>query len=143
MPRAIEHLKPWMDVIKNVPFAAGVYCVWRGREPIYIGTSCVLYYRLASHTKKAQFVEAGADAVTFIVTTPEGDDEGFRGPDIRRAIEKRLMKTHKPLLNRGQLESLGKGNRWKEWEQHLVDGAFRDRWSKIKTDPPQSSSRIK
>lgn len=142
MREPIERLRVWRELVAHVPKVPGVYCVWAKDAPLYIGTSESLYERLRAHSLKYRFLESGADAVTFLSVTPEGQSEGVYRESVRRVIERRLIETHRPILNRNQLEFADGCAKWKERERELIDSVNRSR-VKIRLVTPQSLSHLK
>jgi excinuclease UvrABC nuclease subunit len=102
MNRGTSRHAAWLDLVRGIPEATGLYCVWNGSEILYIGTSKNLRQRLMSHTLRDVFAIRGANAVTFVALSCEESNSWISDLGNRQkrlSMEKWLIGLHHPPLN--------------------------------------------
>ncbi len=89
------HIQKWLKMVRDVGgedlARGGLYQVFKGRQMMYLGSAIMFKRRLTTHTRRDDFMEAGADCITVIP---------YDSWDNCLLDEIVFIRLHRPILNR-------------------------------------------
>lgn len=117
----------------NLPQTQGLYCFWRHKTPLYIGTASRIKTRLRGHNKQRALLQNRVTHVTWMELPSEVSRlERYR-------IERWLIDIHRPILNEAQGRPAKPSDTVREFLRASSAKAAKARREKI---PPARRSEI-